>query len=190
MSNNVTLALQTCLQLESKSFSWLSIYSYRWMFLNRCSQPGFKLALTEPVCQGWRNAGEGLFTWNPKSTEAEDSREESSWGDRSSLVQLWDLSGKDPRLLLSVLSAWSRGSVVCHLSSAWSKGYHEYKLFCIPSNALSPREIQIPFKTQSGYCCSLQESIICSPTGTRASLSLPFKKLLESSILSMTKICL
>lgn len=70
---------------------------------------------------GW-NAGEGLFTWNPKSTEAEDSREESSWGDRWSLMKLWDLSGRDPQPLLSVLSAWSQGSVICHLSSARSKG--------------------------------------------------------------------
>lgn len=41
---------------------------------------GYRLGLSllwQNLCArvGW-NAGEGLFTWNPKSTEAEDSREE------------------------------------------------------------------------------------------------------------------
>lgn len=118
------------------------------MFLNICSQVGFKLALTEPVCQGWLKC-----RWRVVYLKSQKHR---GWRQQRRKLLRWQIEPggavafvrKRSWLLLSVLSAWSPGSVVCHLSSAWSKGCSmeaDMNTNCFPSILM----LYLPQKSKS-----------------------------------------
>lgn len=128
--------------------------------------------------------GEGLFTWNPKSTEAEGSREENSWCSCGICQLLGHSEVSSPR------------ECHCHLSSAWSRGCSVEAAMNTKISSPSIPVLYLPHKSQS-LLKNTDRLLLLLSVGTQDLLSNSNKSQLESSILkscsessvlSMTKI--
>lgn len=164
------------------------------MFLNSCSQVGFKLALTEPMCQGWPKC-----RWRVVYLKSQKHR---GWRQQRRKLLRWQIKPSGAvgfvrkrylATLLSVLSAWSRGSVICHLSSAWSKGCSVEAAMntnCFPSILMLylPHKSKSLLKHKQAAAAQYRKTLSGLQEEQEPAWIFSFKKLLKSSILSMTKI--